>query len=62
MPKNISFFLPFPSVPFGLYAQEVTSQLSNVFQGKNTNKGYLSGVRFFLLFLTFSFYASYDHY
>ena len=50
MPKNISFFLSFPSVPFGLYAQEVTSQLSNVFQGKNTNKGYLSGVRFFLLF------------
>ena len=50
MAKNISFFLSFPSVPFGLYAQEVTSQLSNVFQGKNTNKGYLSGVRFFLLF------------
>ena len=53
MPKNILFFLPFPSVPFGLYAQEVTSQLSNVFQGKNTNIGYLSGVRFFLLFFNF---------
>ena len=62
MPKNIPFFLPFPSVPFGLHAQEVSSQLGDVFYGKNTSKGYLLGVRFFPYFLTSSIYASYDQY
>ena len=62
MPKNIPFFLPFPSVPFGLHAQEVSSQLGDVFYGKNTSKAYLLGGRFFLYFLTSSIYASYDQY
>ena len=44
------FSNPSTLVPHYLYAQEVTSQLGNVFYGKNINKGYLSGVRFFLFF------------